>query len=128
MSVNLMKWYGKEHLNPEHTKKLTIAWQAPPGNCYDYYYDKFPNLYPHWLPADHHIVAYKEALYPKDRDYRTFKSQPPEIKSKHQVEWENGYGPCNICSVCITAKQKNDEMTADYFERLHSWRVAGTPM
>ena len=57
MSVNRMKWYGKEHLNPERTKKLVVAWQAPPGNCHDYYYDKFPDLYPHWLPADHHIVG-----------------------------------------------------------------------
>ena len=128
MNLNHMKWYGKEHLNPERTKKLTVAWQAPPGNSAAYYYTKFPHLEPFWLPADHYIVAYKEALYPKDRDYRIFKSQPPEIKSKHQVDWENGYGPCNICSVCITAKQKNDEMIADYFERLHSWRVAGTPM
>ena len=128
MSVNRMKWYGKEHLNPERTKKLVVAWQAPPGNSAAYYYMKFPHLEPFWLPADHHIVAYKEALYPKDRDYRTFKSQPPEIKSKHQVEWENGYGPCNVCGVCLKAKEDNNEMLADYYRRLEAWRTAGTPM
>jgi hypothetical protein len=128
MNLNRMKWYGKEHLNPEHTKKLTVAWQAPPGNCHDYYYDKFPDLYPHWLPADHHIVNYKEELYPKHRDYRTFKSAPKEIKSKHQVEWEDGYGACNACGVCLKAKQENDEIQADYYQRLEAWKITGTPM
>jgi hypothetical protein len=123
-----MKWYGKEHLNPEHTKKLTVAWQAPPGNCHDYYYDKFPDLYPHWLPADHHIVVYKESLYPKHRDYRNFKSAPKEIKSKHQVEWEGGYGPCNVCGVCLKAKEDNNEIQADYYRRLEAWKIYGTPM
>ena len=128
MNVNRMKWYGKEHLNPEHTKKLTVAWQAPPGNSAAYYYMQFPHLEPFWLPGDHHIVAYKEALYPKHRDYRTFKSAPKEIKSKHQVEWEDGYGPCHNCPVCLKAKKDNDEMTTDYYRRLEAWRTVGTPM
>ena len=115
-------------MNPEYTKKLTVAWQAPPGNSAAYYYMQFPHLEPFWLPDDHHIVKYKEELYPKHRDYRTFKSAPKEIKSKHQVEWEDGYGPCTTCGVCIAAKQKNDEMRADYYQRLEAWRTEGTPM
>jgi hypothetical protein len=128
MNLNRMKWYGKEHLNPEYTKKLTVAWQAPPGNSAAYYYTQFPHLEPFWLPADHHIVKYKEELYPKNRDYRTFKSVPKEIKSKHQIEWEDGYGPCNTCGVCLKAKQENDEIRADYYQRLEAWRIMGTPM
>ena len=107
---------------------LTVAWQAPPGNSAAYYYIQFPHLEPFWLPEDHHIVAYKEELYPKHRDYRTFKSKPKEIKSAHRIEWEDGYGPCNVCGVCLKAKKDNDEMILDYYRRLEAWRVVGTPM
>jgi len=103
-------------------------WQAPPGNCADHYYGLFPDLYPYYLPDDHHIVKYKEELYPKNRDYRTFKSAPAEIKSSHRVEWEDGYGPCNVCNLCVDAKKRNDEQTTDYYERLKKWRENGVPM
>ena len=128
MNVNRLKWFGKEHLNPKYTKMLTVAWQAPPGNSAAYYYIQFPHLEPFWLPEDHHIVAYKEELYPKHRDYRTFKSKPKEIKSAHRIEWEDGYGPCNVCGVCLKAKKDNDEMIDDYYRRLEAWRTVGTPM
>jgi len=123
-----MKWYGKEHLNPERTKKLTVAWQAPPGKSAAHYYRTFPHLEPFWLPDDHHIVKYKEELYPKHRDYRTFKPAPFEIKSKHLVEWEYGYGACHNCPLCLKAKKDNDELRADYYRRLEAWRLSGTPM
>ena len=123
-----MQWYGKEHLNPSYTKKLMIRWQAPPGNIAENYYNLFPDLYPYYLPDDHYIVKYNEALYPKERDYRTFKKAPKEIKSTHRIEWEDGYGPCNVCKECVDAKKKNDEQTADYYRRLKEWNEKGTPM
>ena len=124
----IMDWYGKEHLIPAYTKKLMKKWQAPPGNTAEHYYDLFPNLYPYYLPDDHYIVKYNETLYPTHRDYRTYKSPPESIKSAHKVEWENGYGPCNVCEVCMSAKRHNDEQTADYYKRLEAWRMNGTPM
>ena len=123
-----MDWYGKEHLCPAYTKKLMKKWQAPAGNSASHYYDLFPNLYPYYLPDDHYIVKYNETLYPTHRDYRTYKSPPESIKSAHKVEWEDGYGPCNVCEVCLIAKRRNDEQTADYYKRLEAWRVNGTPM
>lgn len=127
-TFNKMNWYGKEHLQPTYTKKLVNQWQAPPGNCAHRYYTLFPHLYPKYLPDDHHIVKYKEELYPKNRDYSTYESPPEEIKSSHRVEWEDGYGPCNVCKLCIDAKKRNDEQMTDYYERLKRWREDGTPM
>lgn len=123
-----MKWYGKEHLDPKKTKALVSLWQAPPGNSAAHYYDLFPQLYPKYLPDDHYIVKYDESLYAKDRDYSTFKSAPAEIKSSHRVEWEDGYGPCHACPICIRAKELNEERQADYYKRLKAWRENGTPM
>jgi hypothetical protein len=123
-----MKWYGKEHLNPKKTKALVSLWQSPPGNSAAYYYQLFPALYPNYLPDDHYMVSYKEELYPKHRDYRTFKSAPKEIRSNHRIEWEDGYGPCNVCPVCMDARRRNDEQQADYYRRLAAWRENGTPM
>ena len=123
-----MDWYGKEHLRPAYTKKLMKKWQAPPGNTAEHYYDLFPHLYPYYLPDDHHIVKYNEALYPKHRDYRTYKSPPKQIKSSHIIEWEDGYGPCNVCEECMNARKRNDEQTIDYYKRLEAWREHGTPM
>jgi hypothetical protein len=123
-----MKWYGKEHLDPKKTKALVTSWQAPPGNSAAYYYQLFPELYPKHLPDDHYMVNYNEELYPTHRDYRTFKSAPKEIKSSHRVEWEDGYGPCNACPICIRAKEANEERQADYYRRLAAWRENGTPM
>jgi hypothetical protein len=123
-----MDWYGKEHLRPAYTKKLMKKWQAPPGNTAEHYYDLFPHLYPYYLPDDHHIVKYNEALYPKHRDYRTYKSPPTQIKSSHIIEWEDGYGPCNVCEECMNARKRNDVQTIDYYKRLEAWREHGTPM
>jgi hypothetical protein len=123
-----MQWYGKEHLNPSRTKKLMNRWQSPPGNTAETYYNLFPELYPYYLPDDHYKVKYNEALYPKDRDYRTFKSAPAKIKSNHIVEWEDGYGPCNVCEECIAVSKKNEEQTVDYYRRLKEWNEKGTPM
>jgi hypothetical protein len=123
-----MNWYGKECLNPTRTKQLVKKWQAPPGNVHDAYYDKFPELYPYYLPDDHHKVKYNEAHYPKHRDYRTFKRAPPEIKSKHIIEWEDGYGPCNVCDECVTAANLNTIQNKMYYRRLQEWRDKGTPM
>jgi len=123
-----MEWYGRTHLNPARTKKLMKRWQAPPGNTAARYYDEFPNLYPNYLPDDHYIVKYDESKYPTHRDYRTFKSAPKKIKSPHQIEWEDGYGPCNVCDVCIAAATKEREQSADYYRRLEAWRTNGTPM
>jgi hypothetical protein len=123
-----MAWYGKEHLNPTRTKALVKKWQSPPGNTAAYYYMLFPNIYPNHLPDDHYIKKYNEEHYPKDRDYRTFKSAPKPIKSNHIIEWEDGYGPCNVCEECISTKKKNDEITADYYNRLKEWKEKGTPM
>lgn len=123
-----MEWYGCTHLNPTRTKKLMRGWQAPAGNCAARYYMEFPELYPNFLPDDHYIVKYDESKYPTDRDYRTFKSAPKPVKSSHQVEWENGYGPCNVCEVCIAAATKNHQQSADYYRRLEAWRTNGTPM
>jgi len=123
-----MNWYGKECLNPTYTKKLMKKWQSPPGNTAAHYYQLFPHLEPFHLPDDHYIVKYNEALYPKERDYRTFKSAPKEIKSKHFVEWEDGYGPCNVCEECVSAKKQNEERSADYYRRLREWNEKGTPM
>lgn len=123
-----MAWYGKEHLNPTRTKALVKKWQSPPGNTAAYYYILFPTIYPNHLPDDHHIKKYNEALYPKDRDYRTFKSAPKPIKFNHIIEWEDGYGPCNVCDECVITKKKNDEMSADYYKRLKEWNENGTPM
>lgn len=122
------RWYGKECLNPTYTKRLVERWQAPPGNVHDRYYEQFPALYPKWLPQDHYIKKYDPDLFPKDRDYRYFKSAPPEIKSAHQIEWEDGYGPCNVCNVCKEAKQKNDEQQAEYYKKLKAWVAEGKPM
>ena len=115
-------------MNPARTKKLMNRWQAPPGNTAARYYMEFPELYPNFLPDDHHIVKYDESKYPTHRDYRTFKSAPKSIKSPHQVEWEDGYGPCNVCEVCIAAATKNHQQSADYYRRLEAWRTNGTPM
>jgi hypothetical protein len=123
-----MNWYGKEHLQPKYTKKLVKNWDAPPGNAAAHYYDLFPALYPKHLPDDHYIVKYDESLYPTNRDYSTFKKAPKEIKSTHQIEWEDGYGPCNVCEVCVITKNRNDERRRDYYERLKRWREDGTPM
>ena len=123
-----MKWYGKEHLDPKKTKALVTSWQAPPGNCAAHYYDLFPHLYPKHLPDDHYLVKYNEDLYPTNRDYSTFKPAPAEIKSAHRIEWEDGYGPCTVCPVCIRAKELNDARQADYYRRLKAWREHGTPM
>jgi len=103
-------------------------WQSPPGNTAESYYNLFPELYPYHLPDDHYKVKYNEDLYPTNRDYRTFKPAPKEIKSSHIIEWEDGYGPCNVCEICIEAKKKNDEQTIDYYRRLKEWRENGTPM
>lgn len=115
-------WYGKEHLNPARTKQLVNIWQSPPGNTAEHYYDLFPNLYPYHLPDDHHIVKYNETLYPKHRDYRNKPEMPESIRSKHTVEWEDGYGPCNICEECKEAKKHNDEQTAKYYADLEVWK------
>jgi len=123
-----MNWYGREHLQPKYTKKLMKNWDAPPGNAAAHYYELFPALYPKHLPDDHYIVKYDESLYPTNRDYSTFKKAPKEIKSTHQIEWEDGYGPCNVCEVCVTTKNRNDERRRDYYERLKRWREDGTPM
>ena len=123
-----MNWYGKEHLNPKKTRALVSQWQSPPGNSAEYYYNLFPELYPKHLPDDHYMVNYDETKYPINRDYRTFKSAPAEIKSSHKVEWEDGYGPCNVCALCIDAKKRNEEQNTDYYERLAAWRENGTPM
>ena len=123
-----MNWYGKEHLNPKYTEKLMKKWQAPPGNTAKSYYDIFPHLYPYHLPDDHHIVKYNEAHYPLHRDYRKFKKAPKEIKSKHIVEWEDGYGPCNICEECVAVATKNKERAEAYAKSLKEWRDNGTPM
>jgi hypothetical protein len=123
-----MNWYGKEHLNPAYTKKLMKKWQAPPGNTAASYYELFPELYPYHLPDDHYIVKYDETLFPKNRDYRGFKKAPPEIKSNHRIEWEDGYGPCNVCEECISAKKRNDEQMEKYYADLKEWRETGKPM
>lgn len=123
-----MAWYGKEHLNPTRTKALVKKWQSPPGNTAAYYYTLFPTIYPKHLPDDHYIKKYNEDHYRKDRDYSTFKSAPKPIKSNHIIEWEDGYGPCNVCDECVTTKKKNDEMSADYYRRLKEWNENGTPM
>ena len=123
-----MEWYGKKCLTPDYTRKLMNKWQAPPGNIHDRYYDLFPHLYPKHLPSDHYIVKYNENLYPKNRDYTIFKSAPPEIKSKHQIEWEDGYGPCNVCEECINTKKLNDEQMNEYYRKLKEWKEKGTPM
>ena len=121
-------WYGKECLNPTYTKRLVEHWQAPPGNVHDRYYDQFPDLYPKYLPKDHYLKKYDPALFPKNRDYRFFKSAPPEIKSAHQIEWEDGYGPCNSCEECITANKLNRERAEVYYKKLQEWKEKGTPM
>jgi len=123
-----MNWYGKEHLNPKKTRALVSLWQSPPGNSAEYYYQLFPKLYPNHLPDDHYKVNYDETKYPINRDYRTFKSAPAEIKSSHRVEWEDGYGPCNVCALCIDAKKRNEEQNTDYYKRLKAWRENGTQM
>jgi len=123
-----MKWYGKEPLQPTYTKKLVTQWQAPPGSCAAHYYTLFPDLYPKYLPDDHHIVKYNEALYPKNRDYSTFESAPDPIVSSHKVEWEDGYGPCSVCVVCKKAREDNEKQTMDYYRRLEAWKTHGTPM
>lgn len=123
-----MEWYGKEHLNPARTKILVKKWQAPPGNVHDSYYNLFPEVYPIHLPKDHYIVNYNENFYPRDRDYRTFKSAPKPIRSSHTVEYEDGYGPCNVCNLCLEAKMQNDEQMKDYYRRLREWNQKGTPM
>lgn len=123
-----MEWYGKEHLQPKYTRKLVLKWQSPPNNCAAHYYSEFPELYPKYLPEDHPTVHYDEKNYPKHRDYSTFKSAPEKIPSSHRIEWEDGYGPCNVCNVCIKTKKLNDERMADYMKRLAAWRENGTPM
>jgi hypothetical protein len=123
-----MEWYGNEHLKPAYTKKLMKKWQAPPGNTAAHYYDLFPDLYPIYLPDDHYIVKYNEERYPKNRNYSTFKSAPKEVKSKHIIEWEDGYGPCTVCDECVAVKKLNDDLTVDYYKRLKDWRENGTPM
>jgi len=118
-------WYGKEHLNPVRTKRLVIIWQSPPGNTAEHYYDLFPNLYPYYLPDDHHIVKYNEEHFPKHRDYRNFPEKPKPVKSKHTVEWEDGMqGPCNICAECKEAKKQNEVQTVKYYADLDLWKNA----
>lgn len=121
-------WYGKEQLNPKYTKKLVNKWKAPPDHVQRLYYEAFPNLFPCHLPLDHYIKEYNPAHYPKNRDYRNFKSAPPEIKSTHRVEWEDGYGACNVCYICVEAKRQNEEQQREYYRRLEDWRTNGTPM
>jgi hypothetical protein len=121
-------WYGKQPLNPKYTKLLMKKWNAPPSHVHNQYYDAFPNLYPYYLPHDHYVVEYDEQYYPKNRDYRTFKSAPPILKSPHQVEWEDGYGACNVCDVCVKTNRQNEEQQRDYYKRLENWRTNGTPM
>jgi hypothetical protein len=121
-------WYGKVALNPTYTNKLVKKWKAPPSAVQDRYYEAFPTLYPTYLPQDHYIVEYDVTKYPTNRDYRTFKSAPPEVKSPHRVEWEYGYGPCNVCTLCVTASTQNEEQRRDYYRRLEAWRTHGTPM
>lgn len=123
-----MQWYGKECLQPKYTEKLMKKWQSPPGNTAAHYYILFPELEPFHLPANHYKVKYDEAKYPKNRDYRTFKSAPKEIKSTHTIEWEDGYGPCTVCETCVTAKKRNDEQMTEYYKRLAEWKEKGTPM
>ena len=123
-----MEWYGTQCLEPKFTKKLMKKWQSPAGNSAEHYYDLFPHLYPYYLPDDHYIVKYTIANYPKNRDYRTFKSAPKNIKSTHSIEWEDGYGPCNVCDECISAKSRNDAQMTEYYKRLKEWRDNGTPM
>jgi len=92
----------KEHLNPERTKKLKVAWQAPPGNSAAHYYMTFPHLEPFWLPDDHHIVKYNEDLYPKHRDYRTFKSAPKKMMRSRLIiigAWRLGKSMELLCRV-----------------------------
>ena len=125
---DIMNWYGKEYLNPKRTNALVKKWQSPPGNVHDIYYKLFPELYPKYLPEDHYIVKYDETLYPKDRDYRTFKSAPILHKSSHMIEWEDGYGPCNVCEICIDTKKKNDELMDEYHRKLKEWKEKGIPM
>jgi hypothetical protein len=121
-------WYGKEPLNPIYTKHLQKKWSAPPNLVQSLYYEAFPNLFPYYLPLDHYIKEYNPAYYPKDRDYRTFKSAPPEIKSTHKVEWEDGYGACNVCNICVNTKRENEAQQREYYRRLEAWRTNGTPM
>ena len=123
-----MEWYSKECLTPKRTQYLVRLWQAPPNNVHDRYYYLFPHLYPQYLPLDHHVTNYDVSKYPKNRDYRTFKSAPPEIKSTHRVEWADGCGPSNQCKLCASAKQQNEEQRADYYRRLEAWKTIGTPM
>ena len=115
-------WYGKEHLNPAKTNRLVIIWQSPPGNTAEHYYDLFPTLYPYHLPDDHHIVKYNEELYPKHRDYRNKPEMPEPIRSKHIIEWEDGYSSCNICEECKKVKKQNEEQTAKYYADLEAWK------
>ena len=128
VAVESTMWYGKEHLNPTRTKALVKKWDAPPGNSSEHYYDLFPHLYPYFLPDDHYIVKYDETKYPRHRDYRTFKSAPKPIKSKHQIEWEDGYGACNVCEECKGVAAANAAASADYYRRLTAWRETGEPM
>ena len=116
-------WYGKIHLNPARTKKLMQVWQAPPGNTADYYYDLFPELYPYYLPDDHHKVKYNEEKYPKHRDYRNKPEMPELVKSNHTVEWDDGVlAPCNQCTECKEAKKQNEEQIAKYYADLEVWK------
>lgn len=123
-----MEWYGKEHLQPSYTKKLMNRWQGLAANIARQYYTTFPELYPKHLPDDHYIVKYDETKFPTNRDYRDFKSCPPAIISTHRIEWENGYGPCNVCSICIKAREDNDKQMTDYYRRLEAWKKDGVPM
>ena len=123
-----MDWYGKEHLQPAYTKKLMKKWHAPAGNTAARYYTTFPTLYPSYLPNDHYIVKYDEELYPKHRDYSTFKSAPEKLKPTHVVEWEDGYGPCNVCDECIAINDLNRQQRILYYERLKEWMENGTSM
>jgi len=123
-----MSWYGQHHLTPRYTNILVKRWQAPPGNVADRYYTEFPNLYPYHLPDDHYKVKYNETLYPRHRDYRTFKKAPQETKPKCSIEWEDGYGPCNVCPECIAVKKQNDEQSRIYYTKLRAWRENGTSM
>jgi len=110
-------WYGKMHLNPARTKKLMQVWQAPPGNTADYYYDLFPELYPYYLPDDHHKVKYNEENYPKHRDYRN-KPEMPDLKKLNCIECVE----CVECAACKEVKKQNKEQIAKYYADLEVWK------
>ena len=127
-TIRYPAWYGLEHLKPEYTKKLMKIYTLDAVQAAAQYYTFFPEIEPHYLPLDHYIRKYDESRYRKDRDYRTFKSAPEEIISRHFIEWEDGYGPCTVCEECVAVKKLNDEASANYYRRLKEWNEKGVPM